>query len=347
MASVIDDEQTARKPEPANYRVTMKLARHIAVFAPITALLTLAPPLDCAAAEYPERQLAAIVPFAAGASNDVIARRITPHLAKALGQQIIIENRPGADGRIGIEVVAKAAPDGYTILFSGGAVALIPALRKNVAWDPVRQIQPVAELGTIPYVIAVNPNVPAHSLSALIKLATAHPGKLNGSAGGNSSEMAIALFRIKTGTRMEIIPYKGTGHAALAVATGEADFAIMDASAWLPFIPAKRVRALAVMGTKRVAILPDVPTTQEAGLPDFTSGAQFGVYTTGGTPAAVVRRLNAEINRIVATPDMTKSFLAIGLEPANKTVEDYTRLYLADLAMWKDVVTRAKIPMTD
>lgn len=310
-------------------------------------LLTLAWSPIGTAAEYPERSLAAIVPFAAGASNDVIARRVGPHLAKALGQQVIIENRPGADGRIGIEAMAKAPPDGYTILFSGGAVALIPALRKNVNWDPLRHIQPVAELGTIPYVIAVNPNVPAQSVAALIKLATAHPGKLNGSAGGNSSEMAIALFRIKTGTRMEIIPYKGTGHAALAVATGEADLAIMDASAWLPLIPAKRVRALAVLGTKRIAILPDVPTAQEAGMADFTSGAQFGVYTTGGSPAPAVRRLNNELNRITATPEMTKSFLAIGMEPANKSVEAYTKVYVGDLAMWKDVVTRAKIPMTD
>ena len=323
-----------------------KRVRYIAAPASI-AVLTLALPHGSTAAEYPERNISAIVPFAAGASNDVIARRVSPHLAKALGQQVIIENRPGADGRIGIEAMAKAAPDGHTILFSGGAVALIPALRKNVPWDPLRNIQPVAELGTIPYVVAVNPNVPAHSVTAFIKLATVHPGKLNGSAGGNSSEMAIALFRIKTGTRMEIIPYKGTGHAALAVATGEADFAIMDASAWLPFIPAKRVRALAVMGTKRVSVLPDVPTMQEAGLPDFTSGAQFGIYTTGGASMTVVRRLNAEINRIVATPEITKSFLAIGMDPANKSVEAYTRLYLADLAMWKDVVTRAKIPMTD
>ena len=146
---------------------------------------------------------------------------------------------------------------------------------------------------------------------------------------------------------METIPYKGTGHAALAVATGEADFAIMDASAWLPLLPATRVRALAVMGTKRIAILPDVPTAQEAGLPGFTSGAQFGIFTTGGTPANNVRRLNAEINRIVATPEITKSFLDIGMEPANKTVDSVTRQYLDDLAKWKDVVSRAKIPMTD
>lgn len=319
----------------------------------LAAIVSLVSPLTvcalrgAAAAEYPERTLTAVVPFAAGASNDVVARRITPHLAKALGQQIIVENRPGADGRIGIEAVAKAAPDGYTILFSAGAVTLIPALRKNVAWDPVRHIQPVAELGTIPYVIGVNTNVPVRSVTEFIRLATANPGKLNGSAGGNSSEMTIALFRIKTGTHMEIIPYKGTGQAVLAVATGEADFGIMDASAWLPLMASKRVRALAVVSPKRIAILPDVPTTQEAGLPGFAAGAQFGVFTTGGTPMAVVRKLNAEINRVVATPEVTKGFLSTGLEPANTTVEYYTKQYLADLAMWKDVVTRAKIPMTD
>ena len=300
-----------------------------------------------AAAEYPERNLVAVVPFAAGASNDVVARRVTPHLAKALGQQIIVENRPGADGRIGIEAVAKAAPDGHTILFSAGAVTLIPALRKNVSWDPVRHIQPVAELGTIPYVMGVNTNVPARSVAEFIQLARKNPGKLNGSAGGNSSEMTIALFRIKTGTRTEIIPYKGTGQAVLAVATGEADFGIMDASAWLPLIASKRVRALAAVSPKRIAILPDVPTTLEAGLPGFAAGAQFGVFTTGGAPMAAVRKLNAEINRVVAIPDVTRGFLSTGLEPANTTVENFTKQYLADLAMWRDVVTRAKIPMTD
>ena len=307
----------------------------------------LAVPLYAAAADYPERNIVDVVPFAAGSSNDVIARRVSPPLAKALGQQVIVENRPGADGRIGIEVMAKAAPDGHTILFSGGAVALIPALRKNVPWDPARNIQPVAELGTIPYVIAVNPNVSAQNVHSFIKLAAAQPGKLNGSAGGNSSELAIALFRIKTDTRMEIIPYKGTGYAALAVATGEADFAIMDASAWLPFMQSKKVRALAVMGAKRIAAMPDVPTMREAGFANHDSGAQFGIFTTGGTPMSVVRKLNAEINRIVATPEVTKSFIAIGMEPGGMSAEDFTRRYRADLATWKDVVARAKIPMTD
>ncbi len=299
------------------------------------------------AADYPERNVIAVVPFGAGSSNDVIARRMGPHLAKALGQQVIIENRPGADGRIGIEVMAKAVPDGHTLLFSGGAVALIPALRKHVPWDPLRSIQPVAELGTIPYVIAVNPNVPAPNVAAFIKLALAQPGRLNGSAGGNSSEMSIALLRIKTGTRMEIIPYKGTGYAALAVATGEADFAVLDASAWLPYLRAKRVRALAVMGEKRIAAMPDVPTMREAGYAGHESGAQFGIFTTGGTPLKTVQRLNTEINRIVATPEITKSFIGIGMEPGGMTVDAFTKRYFADLAQWKDVVGQAKIPMTD
>ncbi len=316
-------------------------------FALLTIFLTLAPLFSGHAAEYPERNIIAVVPFAAGASNDVIARRVSPHLAKALGQQVIIENRPGADGRIGIEAMAKAAPDGHTILFSGGAVALIPALRKNVPWNPLKNIQPVAELGTIPYVLAVNPNVPAKGARDFIKLAQSQPGRLNGSAGGNSSEMSIALFRIKTGTRMEIIPYKGTGHAALAVATGEADFAIIDASSWLPFMQSNRVRALAVLGKKRLAAMPAVPTMHEAGMADFENGAQFGIFTTGGTPLPIVRRLNTEINRIVATPDISKSFIAIGMEPGGMTVEEFSKRYLADLALWKDVVARAKIPMTD
>ena len=312
-----------------------------------TVLLSAAFALPFAAAEYPERPVVAIVPFAAGSSNDVIARRISPNLAKALGQQVIIENRPGADGRIGIEALTKAAPDGYTILFSGGAVSLIPALRKNVGWDPVRQVQPVAEVGSNPYVVAVNPNVPARDLAALLQLARAQPGRLNAAAGGNSSEMAVAQFRIRTGTRIEGIPYKGTGLAALSGATGDADFAIMDATAWPPFVAAGRVRALAVASANRIAILPQVPTTQEAGLSDFTVGAQFGVYTVGGAPAAIVRRLNAEINRILATPEVAKSFLEAGLERGNQSVENYTRQYHADLAKWKDVVARAKIPMTD
>jgi len=196
-------------------------------------------------------------------------------------------------------------------------------------------------------VIAVNSTVPAKTLTELINLAKKYPGKLNASAGGNSTEMAISLFRIKTGTRMETIPYKGTGIAATAVASGEVDFAIMDGSAWVSLIPSGRVRALAVAGEKRLSTLPNVPTTREAGLPDYVNGTMFGVYTRAGSPPAVVQRLNAEINRIIMSPDVSNGLKQVGLEPNLKSVDEFTRQYVNDLAKWKDLVTRAKIPMTD
>ncbi|HKA40530.1 MAG TPA: tripartite tricarboxylate transporter substrate-binding protein [Burkholderiales bacterium] len=300
---------------------------------------------SAAGAEYPDRPLRAIVPFNAGASNDTMARLVAPMLTKSLGQQVIVENRPGADGRIGIEALARAVPDGHTILFSGGAVALIPALRRNVPYDPVRDIQPVADLGVAPYAIAVHPQVPAKNVAELIGIARRNPGKLNGASGGNSTFMTLVLFQLKTGTRIVNIPYKGTGDAALAVVRGEADLAIMDTSAFLTHLSSGRIRVLAVAGDRRNPAVPDVPTTKEAGLADYTAGAVFSVFTTGKTPSDIVRRLNAEINRIVASPEVSKRLVALGMDPAPKTVEECTRQYFADLAKWKDVVARAGIPL--
>jgi len=296
------------------------------------------------AADYPERPLRAIVPFSTGASNDTMARLLTPLLSKALGQPVVVENRPGADGRIGIEALVKAAPDGHTLLFSGGAVALIPALRRTVPYDPVRDVQPVADLATAPYAIAAHPQVPAKNIAELISLAKRSPGKLNGAAGGNSTFMNLALFQLKTGTRIVTIPYKGTGDAALAVVRGEADFAIMDLSNFLTHVPSGRIRVLAVAGDRRSPAAPEVPATREAGL-DFMAGALFIVFTTGRTPPEIVRRLNAEFSRIVSSPEITNRFAALGLAPAPATVEECTRQYLGDLAKWKDVVARAKIPL--
>jgi tripartite-type tricarboxylate transporter receptor subunit TctC len=308
-------------------------------------LLASALPLSETWAQYPERALRAIVPFTAGGPNDTLARVISPLLAKALGQNVIVDNRPGADGRIGIEVLAKAAPDGYSLLFSGGAVALIPALRRTVPYDPIRDIQPVAELGTSPYVIAVHPQVPAKNVRELIELAKNNPGKLNGSSGGNSTFMSLVLFQLRSDTRIVNIPYKGAGDAALALVRGEADVAIMDPLAFGYHLHSGRVRMLAIAGDRRSAAFPELPTAKEAGLPDYTAESLFGVFTTGRTPPDIVRRLNIEINRIVALPEISKRLVALGMGPSQKSVEEFTRQYLSELAKWKDVVARAKIPL--
>lgn len=326
----------------------MKILMGSCITAAAILLLSSTLPIDMAwAADYPERQLTAIVPYAAGSTTDTMARLVCPPLAKALGQQVIIVNRAGADGRIGTETMAKAAPDGYTIAFSGGAIALTPAVRKNVPWDPVRQIQPVAQLGDSSYIIAVNPSVPANNLAAFLSLVKKYPGKLNASVGGDATGMALALFQIRTGSRAETITYKGTGLAGVALASGEVDFAILDASAWVAFIPSGRVRALAVSGDKRLAAFPDIPTTDEAGLRDYKVGSMFGIYMTGGSPISAARRINAEVNKIIAMPDIIKSLTQAGLEPNPKSIEQFTKIYMDDLAKWKEVVARAKIPLMD
>jgi tripartite-type tricarboxylate transporter receptor subunit TctC len=297
-----------------------------------------------ALADYPERMLRAIVPFSAGGSNDTMARIISPPLSKALGQQVIVENRPGADARIGIEALARSAPDGYTILFSAGAVAVIPALRRNVPYDPVRDMLPVAELGNAPYGIAIHPQVPARNLGSLIELARRNPGKLNSSSAGSSSFVAQALFQLQTGTRITNLPYRGGNDAALAVVRGEADLAIMDFSALAPHVTAGRLRLLAVTSNQRVPNQPMVPTAREAGL-DYTAGGIFSVFTVGGTPADIVRRLNVEITRIVEMPATANRFAALGITTSTKTVDEMVRWHLAELAKWKDVVVRSKIPL--
>jgi tripartite-type tricarboxylate transporter receptor subunit TctC len=318
-----------------------------ATWLPKALLKALASSILCygpAFAEYPERLVRAIVPFSAGGPNDTVARIVSPSLAKALGQQVVVENRPGAEARIGIEALARSAPDGYTILFSAGAVALIPALRRNVPYDPIRDTLPVAELGNAPYGIAVHPQVPARSLGELIELARKNPGKLNGASAGSSSFLAQVLFQLQTGTRLTNLPYKGGNDAALAVLRGEADLAIMDFSSLAPHVASGRMRLLAVTSSKRAPTQPAVPTTREAGL-DYTAGGTFSVFTVGGTPADIVRRLNAEITRIVEMPTTATRFAAVGITASTKTVDEMLRWHHAELAKWKDVVVRAKIPL--
>ncbi len=310
-------------------------------------IAAIAAPMITVAAEYPERPVRAIVPFATGSSNDTMARLVSPLLSQSLGQPVVIFNKPGADGRIGLEFLAKATPDGYTILFSGGAVALIPALRRIVPYDPIRDIQPVAQLGKGTYVIGVASKSSMRNVAELVEFAKKNPGKLNGAAGGNSTRMSIVLFQVRTGTRMEIIPYGGTGQAAAAVAGGESDLVIMSASSVIPHVASGRIRALAVAGDKRLAALPDIPTTKEAGLPTFVASNIAGVYTTGGTPASIVRRLNAEINRIIASPKVSAHLVSIGLDPEVVSADEFTRQYRDELKTWKEVVTKANVPLED
>ncbi len=317
----------------------------------ITALLCLCVIALAAAlparAEYPERLIRAIVPFATGGTNDITGRLISPYLSKAFGQPVIVENRPGAGGNIGLVATAKSAPDGYTILFVATGATQNPALYRNLGYDPINDILPVAAIAESPYALMVNRSLPVKSVTEFINLARKNPGKLNASAGGIGTSLSVELFKIQANIKAEIIPYNGTGAAALAVATGETDFAIADTSGFMAYIPSGRVRLLAVAGEKRLPSFPDVPTTTEAGLPSFKAGTVVAVYVTSKTPADIVQKLNTTLNAIVVMPEVREQLNRQGANPTPKTVAEVNQWYRREIQLWKDIVKRLNIPPVD
>jgi len=323
--------------------ITLQTSALAAGIAAIFALGTSLP----ARAEYPEKPIRAIVPFAPGGANDVMGRMMSPEISKLLGQPVIVENKPGAGGNIGLDYVAKSKPDGYTILYSATASTQNPALYRNLPFDPIKDLQPVAEIAQAPYVILVNPKLPFRSAQDLVEYARRNPGKLNAASGGLGTQLSVEMFKIKNKITVEIIPYPGTGPASVAVRTGTADFAIMDISAYTGFLAAGQVKALAVAGERRLSSLPDVPTAREAGLGDYLAGTLFGVYVQGATPNDIVQKLNATVNKIIATPDMIAKLRKLGSEPNPKSVDVFTKFVHSEIAQWKTIVKQANIPYVD
>jgi tripartite-type tricarboxylate transporter receptor subunit TctC len=298
-------------------------------------------------AEYPEKPIRAIVPFAPGGANDVMGRLMSPEISKLLGQPVIVENKPGAGGNIGLDFVAKSKPDGYTLLYSATASTQNPALYRNLPFDPIKDLVPTAEIGQAPYVIMVNPKLPLKTAMDLVEYARKNPGKLNAASGGLGTQLSVEMFRIKNKLSMEIIPYPGTGPAAVAVRQGIADFAIMDTSAYTGFLAAGQVKALAVAGDKRMSSLPDVPTAREAGLGDYLAGTIFGMYVAGGTSNDIVQKLNTTVNRIISNPETVERLRRLGAEPNPKSVDEFTKLIHSEIALWKNIVKQANIPYVD
>ena len=324
-----------------------KPQRYILIWAGIlTSLYFLSHP---AKADYPDRAITAVVPFAPGSAVDIVARVIAGHLNEALKQPVIIQNKPGADGIIGLTIVAGARPDGYTILISGGAETKSPALHRNLPFDPIRQIAPIASLGSSVYVIAVNTKLGAKTLGDLLTSLRASPDKYNAAVSGNSTLLALDLFNLRAGVRVQAISFGGTAQVATSLLSGESDLAIMDELGFASIVKSPTIKFLAVADTTRLSNLPDLPTSAEAGLPSYKAGTTFGVYGTGGTPDAIIQRLNAEINRILALPEVENSLAPLGLniDRANNSVGVFRARYLADLALWKDVVQQAGIKPAD
>lgn len=301
-----------------------------------------------ARAEYPEKPIRAVIPFAPGGSSDVLARIFAQYLGSAFGQSVVADNRPGAAGNIGIQIVAASKPDGYTMLFSGIATTQNPAMYRNMPYDPLKDIQPVALLGESQFLVAVNTaRIPATTLPQFVDLARKNPGKFNAAAGGIGSRLSVEVFRLQNDLEVVIVPYNSAGLAVNSLASGETDFAIVDAVALLAPIAAGSVRALAVTGPHRIPPLPNVPTTTEAGFPNYQESAHFGAYVPAATPPEIVRKLNAKLNEIAGMPEVRDRLAALGWTAVQKPPEEFTAYYRSEIAKWKDTVKRANIPPLD
>jgi tripartite-type tricarboxylate transporter receptor subunit TctC len=294
---------------------------------------------------YPDHVIRLIVPFPAGGSNDVAARLIAPHLEKALGQTIIVDNRPAAGGIVGSDAVAKAAPDGHTLLLVASSHTVTPALSSKLPYSTERDFAPISLINTNAMVFFVNPKVPASSLTEFVELARQNPGKLNYASPGAGSQthLLIDLLSRKAGIAMQHLPYRGGAPAALAVISGEAEFTLLAPNVLFPHIRAGTLRPVATGGATRHPQLPDVATTAELGFADVRAIQWVGVFTTAGTPRPIVDRLNAELNRIVRLPEVADKFAEQGVTPTGSTPEEFQKLIASEIAQWSEVAREANI----
>jgi tripartite-type tricarboxylate transporter receptor subunit TctC len=297
-----------------------------------------------AAEKYPTRPIRLIVPFPPGGSNDIVARLIGAHLTERLGKSVVVDNRGGAGGRIGYETAAASLPDGHTLLIVSVAYAFTPALHK-LTFDPVKSFVPVAMIGTGANALAVFPGLGANSVKELVAMAKARPGQLHyASAGfGSFQHLGSELFRIMAGINIVNVPFKGGGPATLAVVAGQTQISIGSLIQTLPHVRPGRLKLLGTGGLKRVAIVPDVPTISEAGVPGYEAFNWWGVVAPAGTPTAVTKRLYSEITAIVASQDVQKWFTAEGAEAVNKTPEEFRKLIASEIVKWGKIVKEAGI----
>jgi tripartite-type tricarboxylate transporter receptor subunit TctC len=315
------------------------LKRILSVFLTAIAVGTLAG--FGSAIAYPTKPITLIIPFPPGGSTDIVGRIIGEGLSKELGQPVVVDNRGGAGGTVGSGVLAKAAPDGYTIgIGSTSTHAVGPATLPKVAYDPIKDFVPISLVAETPYVLAVNPKVEARTVAELVTFAKANPGKLNyGSAGvGSTTHLAAAMFANAAALKMEHIAYKGNGPATTALMGGEVQMLMGSMPAVLSQIKAGSIRALAVGTVRRSPELPDVPTMQQAGIAGYEAALWLGVIAPAGTPEAVTRRLQEAIVKVVKDPDVAKRLRANGAEPTTNTPAEFAKQIESDLAKYKKIV---------
>ena len=295
-----------------------------------------------AMAQYPHKAIRFILPFPGGAT-DFLGRVVGQKLAEALGQPVVIDNRSGAGGNLGIEIAARSAPDGYTLVLVAPNITISPSLYRKLNYDPVRDFAPVTPVANVTMVIVTHPALPAQTLQEFIALAKAKPGRLNYGSGGSGTSLHLAgeLFKITAGVDLVHIPYKGASLAMNDVIGGRLDSLFIGIPAPAPHVKAGRLRGLAVLASQRSPVLPEVPTATEAGLPGFEVTTWYGVLAPAGTPKDIVARLNREIVKIMNSPDVKERLAVVAADPMTSSPEQFSLYIRQEIARWGKVVRTA------
>jgi tripartite-type tricarboxylate transporter receptor subunit TctC len=295
--------------------------------------------------QYPSRPVRLIVPFAPGGGTDIIARLVAQDVGQAWGQTVVVDNRGGSGGVIGTDTAAKSTPDGYTLVLVSLGFSYAPALYRKLPYNAEKDFAAISRVATQPFVYVVVPSLGVASMKDLIALAKTKPGELRYGSGGSggSSHLGTELLRVMTGTEFTHVPYKGTGPALTAMLGGEIHFQLIGISSVVPHLKSGRMRALAVSGAKRSAAAPELPTVAESGVTGYAFDVWYGLLAPAGTPRAIVDKVNAEVNRALASPALAQRFAAVGLEPGGTTPDEFAAIIRSEIVKWRKVVESAKI----
>ena len=302
-------------------------------------------PATAGAQGYPAKPVRLIVATSPGGGTDITARTIAPRLSEILGQQVVVENRAGASTIIGNELVAHAAPDGYTLLMGISSLAILPYLHPKMPYDVARDYMPVSQVVVLPNMLVAHKSLPVRSVKELIALARARPGAINFAAGsaGSNPHLAMEMLLAMTKLKMVHIPYKGQGPALIDIMAGQVSLMMANLMAVLPAVKSGRLRALGVTGAKRASVAPDVPSIAEAGVPGYEVVQWFGVMAPANTPRDIVTRLHAAIVRVLQDPTVKQRFISDGSEPVGNTPDEFAAIIRGDLRKWESVIRNAGI----
>jgi tripartite-type tricarboxylate transporter receptor subunit TctC len=336
-----------RKLAGCNHAAQRALKTAGTILGAVLFIMALVTPL--CAQSYPNRPIKFVVPFPPGGGTDVVARIVGPKLSEHLGQPVVIENRAGAGGNVGCEYVAKSKPDGYTIGLVTVDMTPGPNLYKELGFDPAKDFAPITLVAQNPLVFLVKPSLPVKDLKDFVQYAKANPGKVNYASSGMGGLGHLAGELLKSLTKIDMVhaPYKGAGPAMVAILGGEVDMSVVSAASAMPHLQSGKARAVAVLGNERIASLPNVPTSKEAGQDNYVALYWAGILAPAGTPRDIVNRVNAEWAKIAAMPDTKEQIRKAGLEPQASTPEQFAEFIKAEIVRWGAVIKEAKIPRLD